>query len=101
MLRKVAAQPLPDWLAQLRPDDTTAALALDTAHPRWVAQAFADALKGDLAQTKAALVADDLRPEVHLVARRMSRDELVTDSGGVAGPVVACSRPARGRRQPR
>ncbi|MCU1587021.1 MAG: rRNA cytosine-C5-methyltransferase [Frankiales bacterium] len=86
VLRKVAAQPLPDWLAQLRPDDATAALALDTAHPRWVAQAFADALKGDMGETKAALVADDLRPEVHLVARRINRDELVADSGGVPGP---------------
>ncbi|MCW2543677.1 MAG: rRNA cytosine-C5-methyltransferase [Frankiales bacterium] len=86
VLRKVAAQPLPDWLAQLRPTDVTAALALETAHPRWVAQAFADALQGDLSETKAALVADDLRPAVHLVARRMTREQLVADSGGVAGP---------------
>jgi 16S rRNA (cytosine967-C5)-methyltransferase len=51
-----------------------------------VAQAFRDALGGDLAETRAALEADDARPEVHLVARRMSREELVADSGGTAGP---------------
>ena len=86
VLRKVAAQPMPDWLAQLTPADDTAALALETAHPRWIAQAFSDALRGDRAQTRAALVADDLRPAVHLVARGMSREQLVTDSGGAAGP---------------
>lgn len=86
VLRKVAAQPLPDWLAQLQPANAMAALALETAHPRWVAQAFADALKGDLEQTRKALVADDLRPAVHLVARRMEREQLVVDSGGIAGP---------------
>ncbi len=86
VLRKVAAQDLDAWLAQLRPDDAVDAVALDTAHPRWVAQAFRDALRGDLDEARAALLADDQRPQVHLVARRMSRDELVADSGGTAGP---------------
>jgi 16S rRNA (cytosine967-C5)-methyltransferase len=86
VLRKVTAHDLPGWLAQLRPDDPVDAVALETAHPRWVAQAFRDALGGDLAEARAALAADDLRPEVHLVARRMPRDELVVESGGVPGP---------------
>ncbi len=86
VLRKVTAQDLPAWLEQLRPADEVDAAALDTAHPRWVAQAFRDALGGDLAEARAALAADDERPEVHLVARTMTREELLADSGGVAGP---------------
>jgi 16S rRNA (cytosine967-C5)-methyltransferase len=86
VLRKVAAHDLPTWLEQLRPADEVEAVALETAHPRWVAQAFRDALGGELVETRAALEADDTRPEVHLVARRMSREELVAHSGGEAGP---------------
>lgn len=86
VLRKVARQDLDAWLLQLRPPDPVDAVALDTAHPRWVAQAFRDALRGDLDEARAALMADDRRPEVHLVARRMTREELVADSGGVPGP---------------
>jgi 16S rRNA (cytosine967-C5)-methyltransferase len=86
VLRKVAEQDLAAWLEQLRPTDVVDAMALDTAHPRWIAQAFKDALKGDLDEARAALAADDLRPEVHLVARRMSRADLAAVSGGTAGP---------------
>ena len=86
VLRKVAAKDLPTWLAELRPPDDVDAVALETAHPRWVAQAFRDALRGDLAEARLALLADDERPEVHLVARRMDRAELLNMSGGVAGP---------------
>ena len=86
VLRKVAAQDLDAWLAALRPPDAVDAVALDTAHPRWIAQAFRDALGGDLSEARAALLADDLRPEVHLVARRMTREQLIADSGGTPGP---------------
>jgi 16S rRNA (cytosine967-C5)-methyltransferase len=44
-------------------------LAAVTAHPRWVVDAFAEALGGDVHQTRLALEADDARPWVHLVAR--------------------------------
>ncbi len=86
VLRKVAAQDLDSWLAQLRPADEMDAVALDTAHPRWITQAFRDALRGDLAEARLALLADDARPEVHLVARTMDRDTLAAESGGVPGP---------------
>jgi 16S rRNA (cytosine967-C5)-methyltransferase len=86
VLRKVAARPLASWLDELRPDDPLAAMALEHSHPRWIASAFRDALGGDLEATAAALAADDARPEVHLVARRMSREELVEVSGGHPGP---------------
>jgi 16S rRNA (cytosine967-C5)-methyltransferase len=86
VLRKVAAQDRQAWFEQLRPDDALAAMALEHSHPRWIASAFRDALRGDLAETGAALAADDTRPEVHLVARRMDRDELLAESGGTPGP---------------
>ncbi|MHB8961375.1 MAG: RsmB/NOP family class I SAM-dependent RNA methyltransferase [Candidatus Limnocylindrales bacterium] len=87
VLRKVAAKDLATWVAELAPaDDRLGALALEHSHPKWIASAFRDALKGDLWQTGAALAADDARPEVHLVARRMTRDELAQQSGGTAGP---------------
>lgn len=87
VLRKVAAKDLPAWVAELAPaDDRLGALALEHSHPKWIAGAFRDALKGDLWQTGAALAADDARPEVHLVARRLDRADLVAQSGGTPGP---------------
>ena len=82
VLRKVAAQDLAAWLAQLAPDDEMDRLALETSHPRWIAQAYRDALRGDLEETRRALAADDERPQVHLVARTCDRSELP----GVPGP---------------
>jgi 16S rRNA (cytosine967-C5)-methyltransferase len=87
VLRKVAAQDAAAWVARLAPaDDPLGALALQHSHPRWVASAFRDALRGDLDETARALAADDERPEVHLVARRLPRAELLARSGGTAGP---------------
>jgi 16S rRNA (cytosine967-C5)-methyltransferase len=74
-------------VAELAPtDDRLGALAFEHSHPKWIASAFRDALQGDLWQTGAALAADDARPEVHLVARRLDRGELVAQSGGTPGP---------------
>ena len=87
VLRKVSARELDAWLDELAPgDDPVAALGLRHSHPRWIASAFRDALGGDIDETARALEADDARPEVHLVARRMPRQELVDASGGTAGP---------------
>ena len=87
VLRKVSAKDLDTWLAELEPaDDPLAALALRHSHPRWIASAFRDSLGGDVEETGRALAADDTRPEVHLVARRMSRDDLAEASKGAAGP---------------
>ena len=87
VLRKVATKDLTAWLAELAPaGDRLAALALEHSPPRWIASAFRDALGGDLWQTGAALAADDERPEVHLVARRIARDELVKAGAGAPGP---------------
>ncbi|MGH8963466.1 MAG: RsmB/NOP family class I SAM-dependent RNA methyltransferase [Jatrophihabitantaceae bacterium] len=89
VLRKVAESDWDSWIDRLATDDPPIRrVALRTAHPQWIAEAFRDALGGDLAETEAALAADDARPQTHLVAwpGRSDRAELVTQSGGVAGP---------------
>ncbi|WP_175084759.1 RsmB/NOP family class I SAM-dependent RNA methyltransferase [Candidatus Frankia nodulisporulans] len=50
-------------------------------HPRWIVEAVAEALDGDLDETRAALVANDIRPSTHLVARpgRITRDDLLAE----------------------
>ncbi|MDP9399132.1 MAG: rRNA cytosine-C5-methyltransferase, partial [Actinomycetota bacterium] len=82
VLRRVASRELDDWLTELAPredDDPVGRLALLHAHPRWVVEAFRDALGGDLAATTRALEADNARPGVTLAVRpgRRSRDELL------------------------
>jgi 16S rRNA (cytosine967-C5)-methyltransferase len=72
VLRKVAEHPLADWLDRLGVDrevDPVGYLALRHSHPRWIVDAFRDALGGDLEQTAAALAADNAPPAVTLVAR--------------------------------
>src|SRR5205085_1721860 len=86
VLRKVAAGgDRAAWLAALAPVDEDQRLSLGTDHPQWIVQAFRAAL-ADEAELEAALLADDTAPEVHLVARRIARDELAAESGGEPGP---------------
>jgi len=86
VLRKVAAGGDRDaWVAALAPADDVDRMALATDHPRWIVDAWREALADDT-EVEAALLADDAAPEVHLVARRIDRDELVASSGGEAGP---------------
>jgi 16S rRNA (cytosine967-C5)-methyltransferase len=88
VLRRVARQDWDGWVAAVAPGDPVGDLAIRYAHPEWVVTAFRDALGGDLAETAAALAADDARPQTHLVARpgRLDRDELVSLAGGEPGP---------------
>jgi 16S rRNA (cytosine967-C5)-methyltransferase len=88
VLRRLARQDWDAWVAEVAPPDELGRLALRHAHPRWIAAAFADALGGDLAETEAALAADDTRPQTHLVARpgRVDRDRLAAQAGGEPGP---------------
>jgi len=73
------------WVATLEPADDDERLSLTTDHPRWIVEAWRDAL-GAEAEVELALLADDAAPEVHLVARHVDRDELATESGGEPGP---------------
>jgi len=86
VLRKVAAGgDRSAWVTTLAPPAEADRLALTTDHPRWIVDAWAEALADD-AEVEAALLADDTAPEVHLVARHVDRDELAAESGGEAGP---------------
>ncbi len=89
VLRRIAARDWDGWTNELGTDrPALAQLALRTAHPEWIAAAFAEALSADLAEAEAALVADNVRPRTHLVAwpGRIDRDVLVGESGGEPGP---------------
>ncbi|HEV7870679.1 MAG TPA: transcription antitermination factor NusB [Modestobacter sp.] len=86
VLRKVAAGgDRAAWVAALEPADEDERLSLTTDHPRWIVEAWRAALADD-AEVESALIADDLAPEVHLVARHIARDELAAESGGEPGP---------------
>ena len=91
VLRRVAEKDEEAWLAQVAPAreaDPLGHLAVRYAHPLWIVRAFADSLGSDVAETEAALAADDRPPAVHLVARpgQLERDTLVEATGGEPGP---------------
>ncbi len=93
VLRKVSARDWDAWMLKLAKGRTPlGVLGLQTCHPEWIAEAFAAALAGggdvDLAETEAALAADDERPVTHLVAwpGLVDRDELAVEAGGKPGP---------------
>jgi 16S rRNA (cytosine967-C5)-methyltransferase len=90
ILRRVGERDEAAWVAALAPpaaQDPVGHAAFAHSHPRWIAQAFADAL-GDVAQLDAALAADDARPAVHLLARpgEITAEELALASGGEPAP---------------
>ncbi len=85
VMRRVAGDPAPP--APPYESDPRGHLSVVHAHPRWIVDAFAEALGDESeAELAAALAADDERPRVHLVARRMSRDELLADAGPDSDP---------------
>ncbi|MBE1546280.1 16S rRNA (cytosine967-C5)-methyltransferase [Mycobacterium sp. OAS707] len=90
VLRTIARRDEQSWLAELAPaagSDPVGHLAFVHAHPRWVAQAFADALGADAGQLDALLASDDARPAVHLAARPgvLTAEELADQVDGTVG----------------
>ncbi|WP_295627955.1 RsmB/NOP family class I SAM-dependent RNA methyltransferase [uncultured Corynebacterium sp.] len=91
ILRKVSERDEATWVDVVAPDasrDPVGHLALKHGHPRWIAEAFAQALGADAGQLADALAADDSRPVVHLVAKpgEISAEELALITGGDEGP---------------
>ncbi len=90
VLRTISKRDEQSWLAELAPaadTDPVGHAAFTHAHPRWIAQAFTDALGADAGELDAALAADDARPAVHLAARpgAISAAELAAAVGGEVG----------------
>lgn len=72
VLRTIASRDEKSWVEELAPDparDPIGHAAFVRAHPRWIAQAFADALGAAATELDALLASDDERPQVHLAAR--------------------------------
>ena len=90
VLRTISKRDEQSWVNQLAPDAATDPIghaAFVHAHPRWIAQTFADALGADAGELDAALAADDARPAVHLAARPgvLSAVELAQTVDGEVG----------------
>ncbi|AGB23165.1 tRNA/rRNA cytosine-C5-methylase [Mycobacterium sp. JS623] len=90
VLRTIAGRDEQSWVSELAPSadsDPIGHLAFVHAHPRWVAQAFADALGVDAGQLDALLASDDARPAVHLAARPgvLTAEELADQVDGTVG----------------
>ncbi|MGB3335375.1 MAG: RsmB/NOP family class I SAM-dependent RNA methyltransferase [Mycobacterium sp.] len=72
VLRTISTRDEQSWTAELAPhadSDPIGHAAFIRAHPRWIAQAFADALGAAAGELDAVLASDDERPRVHLAAR--------------------------------
>jgi 16S rRNA (cytosine967-C5)-methyltransferase len=90
VLRTIAGRDEQSWVDELAPPAATDPIghaAFTHAHPRWIAQAFADALGADAGQLDALLASDDERPAVHLAARPgvLTAEELAEQVDGTVG----------------
>lgn len=90
VLRKIAGQDEQAWVGELAPApsaDPIGYAAFVHAHPRWIAQAFADALGARAGDLGDLLAIDDARPVVHLAARPgvLTAAELAEQVGGTVG----------------
>src|SRR5690348_869394 len=69
VLRRVATRDLDSWIQIVAPDrsrDPSGYLAVRYSYPRWIVDAFRDALGPDAAELEDALAAGNVRPEVVL-----------------------------------
>ncbi|MBO0676491.1 rRNA cytosine-C5-methyltransferase [Mycolicibacterium sp. S2-37] len=90
VLRTIGRRDEASWVAELAPPaatDPVGHIAFTHAHPRWVAQAFTDALGARAGELRELLASDDARPVVHLAARPgvLGADELADAVGGTVG----------------
>ena len=90
VLRTISRREPQEWVDELAPSvdsDPVGHMAFAHAHPRWIAQAFADALGAQAGELDALLTADDDRPLVHLAARPgvLTAGELAASVDGTVG----------------
>lgn len=90
VLRTIAGRDERSWVDELAPaadSDPVGHTAFVHAHPRWIAQAFADALGADAAELDALLASGNERPRVHLAARPdvLTAAELAAAVNGTVG----------------
>ncbi|MGE2692911.1 RsmB/NOP family class I SAM-dependent RNA methyltransferase [Mycolicibacterium pulveris] len=90
VLRTIAARDESAWVQELAPDKTADPIghaAFIHAHPRWIAQAFTDALGAEAAELADLLASNDARPAVHLAARPgvLTAEELAAQVDGTVG----------------
>ena len=90
VLRTISTRDPQSWIDELAPSaasDPIGHMAFVHAHPRWIGQAFADALGARAGELDALLTADNDRPLVHLAARPtvLSADALAQTVGGTVG----------------
>jgi 16S rRNA (cytosine967-C5)-methyltransferase len=90
VLRTISGRDEKSWVDELAPDrvaDPVGHAAFVYAHPRWIAQAFVDALGAAAGELDAALASDDERPQVHLAARPgvLTAEELAGAVNGIVG----------------
>lgn len=89
VLRKISARTTEEWIDALREGvtDPVARMAVGTAHPEWIARAFAESLGAAAGELPELLAADDARPKVHLAARpgAITAEELALVTGGREG----------------
>jgi 16S rRNA (cytosine967-C5)-methyltransferase len=90
VLRTISGRDEQSWVGELAPDrlrDPVGHAAFIHAHPRWIAQAFVDALGTAAGELDAALAGNDERPQVHLAARpgELTAGELADVVNGTVG----------------
>lgn len=90
VLRTISGRDEASWVAELSPSAATDPIgnaAFEHAHPRWIAQAFSDALGTRAGELTDVLASDDERPSVHLAARPgvLTAEALAESVGGTVG----------------
>jgi 16S rRNA (cytosine967-C5)-methyltransferase len=83
VLRKIGARSWEDWLTELtRGLPEPEAIAVRTAHPRWIVDTYADLLPA--AELEPALIANNDQPRVSLAVRPglATVDEVIADGAG-------------------
>jgi len=92
VLRRVATRDLDAWIQLVAPDrsrDPSGYLAVRHSYPRWIVDAFRDALGPAAAETEGALAAGNVRPEVVLALSPAPATTLADPSAAPDPPAPA------------